>query len=365
MFKKLTLFYLLTLNLMLATVALAGVTGKISGRVTEAATGETLPGANVILINTLTGAAADMDGRYVILNVSPGVYSLQVSMMGYGSVIYENIRVSIDLTTKVDFQLSEEVLESGESVTIFATRELVQRDLTASTAILGAEEIASLPIAEISDAIALQAGIISSGGSLHIRGGRSGEIGYWIDGIPVTDVFDGGSVIEFNKDAVQELQVITGAFNAEYGQAQSGIINIATKEGSNIFGGSVSAYAGDHLSNHDEIFFGINDFDAVDTRNFEISLHGPIVKDKLFYFINGRRINRGGHNRGRRKFLPTDVFSLFSADQVSAFFVVRDENGNPITNADGSLLLFPIDSSNTADNEIVDMSGSEGTIYPS
>lgn len=359
MFKKLTLFYLFTLNLLMATIVSAGVTGKISGRVTEASSGETLPGANVVLKNTSMGAAADLDGNFVILNVSPGVYSVQVSMMGYGSIVYENIRVSIDLTTKVDFQLSEEILESGETVTVFAQRELVQKDLTASTAILGTEEIAALPIAEITDAIELQAGIVSSGGSLHIRGGRSGEIGYWVDGIPVTDVFDGGTVINFNKDAVQELQVISGAFNAEYGQAQSGIINIATKEGSNIFGGSVSSYAGDHLSKHDKIFFGIDDFDPVDTHNFELSLHGPIIKDKLFYFVNGRRINRGGHNRGRRKFLPEDFYSVFQSNIIFEQAVARDDNGNPLTNSDGSLLLLPTDPNNVGDNEIVDMGGSE------
>ncbi len=327
----------------------AGTTGKIVGKVTDSQTGDSLPGANIILVGTSMGAAADLDGNFLILNVSPGIYTVRASMIGFAPLTYQNIRVSSDLTTKVDFVLSEEVIELGEGVTIVAQRELVQRDLTASTAVIGTEEIGTLPIAELTEAIELQAGIISSQGSLHIRGGRAGEIGYWVDGIPVTDVFDGGTVIDFNKDAVQELQVISGAFNAEYGQAQSGIINIVTKEGSNDFGGSATVYAGDHISSNDDIFFGIDGIDAVDTRNFEISLHGPIIKDKLFYFVNGRYVDRGGWIRGRRKFRPNFL-------PLDAAF---DENGVPLLNDDGTFKLIPSDSSAVGNNEIVDMNGSE------
>ncbi len=347
-FLALTLSCLSLLILIPRSVA-AGTTGKISGQVVDAETGEPLPGANIVLENTFMGAAADLDGKFVILNVGPGVYTVKASMMGYGSFTYENINVSIDLTTKVNFRLGTEILETGESVTVFAERELVQRDLTASTAVVGVDEIAALPVAELSDIIELQAGIVNRDGNLHIRGGRAGEVGYWIDGMPVTDVFDGGSVIEFNKDAVQELQVISGAFNAEYGQAQSGIINIATKEGSNDFGGSVTAYSGDHISSNDDIFFDIDGADPIDTRNLEVSLHGPIVKDKLFYFVNARYINRGGWIRGQRKFLPN-----FLPVGVEA-----DENGVPVLNSDGTVRLVPSDSSAIGDNEFVDMNGSK------
>lgn len=327
----------------------AGVTGKIVGKVTDSKTGEPLPGANIILEGTSMGAAADLEGNFLILNVSPGTYTLKASMIGFAPLTYQNIRVSIDLTTRVNFILSEEVLELGEGVTIVAQRDLVQKDLTASTAIVGTEDLTSLPIAELSEAIELQAGIISSQGSLHIRGGRKGEIGYLVDGIPVTDVFDGGTVIDFNKDAVQELQVISGAFNAEYGQAQSGIINIATKEGSNDFGGSATVYSGDHVSSNDDIFFGVNDVNAVNTRNFEISLHGPLIKDRLFYFVNTRYINRGGWIGGRRKFRPNFV-------PIGA---ALNGNGMPLLNADGTFRLIPSDSSAIGDNKIVDMNGSE------
>lgn len=339
---------LLSLSLLIHPV-FSGTTGKIAGKVVEAETGGPLPGANVIVVGTTMGAATDLDGNFVILNVPPAIYSVKASMIGYGDITYQNLRVSIDLTTTVDFQLSQEVVELGEGVTIVAERELVQKDLTASTAVVGSEQIEALPIAELTDAIELQAGIIASQGALHIRGGRAGEIGYWIDGIPVTDVFDGGSVIDFNKDAVQELQVISGAFNAEYGNAQSGIINIATKEGSNDFSGSISTYFGDHLSSHNDIFRNIDHFDPTSTRNFEGSFDGPILKDKLFYFVNGRYINRDGWINGQRKFLPNYI----------PINVATDANGQPLLNADGTFKLIPLDSSSIGDNQFVDMNGSK------
>lgn len=346
---RLLIAFLVLISLVISTSLLAGTTGKIAGKVTDAATGEALPGANIILEGTNSGAAANLDGNYVILNVSPGSYSLRVSMIGYAALTYENIRVSIDLTTRVDFAINTQVVDVGGEVTIFAEREMVQKDLTASTAVVSAEEILSLPIAELSEAIELQAGIVSSNGALHIRGGRAGEIGYWIDGIPVTDVFDGGTVIDFNKDAVQELQVVSGAFNAEYGQAQSGIINIATKEGSNDFGGSFASYIGDHVSSRDQVFRGIDDLQPFDTRNFELALHGPIIRDKLFYFVNGRHIERGGWIGGERKFRPD-----FIIDDVET-----DEFGFPTENADGTFRLIPTDSSAIGDGAIVDMNGSK------
>ncbi|MFQ5651011.1 MAG: TonB-dependent receptor domain-containing protein, partial [bacterium] len=327
----------------------AGTTGKLAGKVTDAQTGEALPGANIVLEGTMMGAAADADGKYVVLNLSPGVYSVRATMMGYSAASYKNVRVSIDLTTTLNFQLNSEILELGEGVTVIAKRELVQKDLTASTAVVGTEEISTLPIAELQDAIELQAGIISREGNLHIRGGRAGEVGFWIDGIPVTDVYDGKNVIEFNKDAVQELQVITGAFNAEYGQAQSGIINIATKEGNNDFGGSLTLYSGDHFGSNDDIFFGIDNVAPVNTRNFEFALHGPILKDKLFYYVNARYINRGGWVSGRRKFRPDFILRD----------VETDERGRPLLSADSTFRLIPADSSTFGDNALVDMNGSK------
>jgi len=286
----------------------AGTTGKIAGQVVDAASKEALPGANIVIEGTMMGAVTDIDGHYVILNLPPGAYVVTAKMIGYTAMRMENVNVSIDLTTTLDFKLSSTVLNLGESITVLAERPMVVKDQTATTAVMGAENIQALPVTEVAEAIELQAGLIrDAGGGLHVRGGRSGEMSYWIDGIPVTDVYDGSSVVDVNKNMVQELQVVSGAFNAEYGQAMSGIVNIATKEGSNKWGGSLSAYFGDFLSQHDNIFMNIKDINPAAIRNIDASVQGPLLKDKLFVYVNGRAIHFDGYQYGQRRYTPSAV----------------------------------------------------------
>ena len=291
----------------------AGTTGKLTGRVTDAETKDSLPGANVILEGTTIGAATNIDGQFIILNVPPGKYTLIAKMIGYTSMRVENVNVSIDLTTETNFALSSTVLKLGESVTVKAERPIVVKDQTATTAVISADNIQSLPVTEVSEAVELQAGLIKdASGGLHVRGGRSGEISYWIDGIPVTDVYDGGTVVDVNKNMVQELQVVSGAFNAEYGQAMSGIVNIATKEGSNSWGGSLGAYIGDYASDHAEVFDHIKNVQPLAIRNLEASVQGPAKKDKLFVYLNGRAIHFDGWQYGQRRYNPNAVVTLVS-----------------------------------------------------
>lgn len=286
-------------------LAFSGNTGKIIGIVMDEKNKEPLPGVNVQLEGTTMGAATGIDGDYLIMNVPPGIYTIRATMIGYTEKRVSNVRVSIDLTTTINVDLSETVLDVGREITVVATRPMVIKDQTATTAVVGADEIRSLPITEISDAIELQAGMVKgAGGDLHIRGGRAGEISYWIDGIPITDVYDGGAVVQINKEMVQELQVVSGAFNAEYGQAMSGIVNIATKGGSNKFGGSFTTYFGDHLSNQKKTFMNIDHVNPLAVRNFEGSLNGAIIKDKLFYYLNARSIYQDGYLYGQRRFNP-------------------------------------------------------------
>lgn len=184
--------------------------------------------------------------------------------------------------------------------------------MTATSSHVKAEELENLPITEVSDALQMQAGYVD--GSL--RGGRKGEVAYLIDGIPVTDSYDRSAVVDVNKNMVQELQVISGAFNAEYGKVMSGIVNITTKQGSNTFGASIESYFGDYLSNHDNIFDHISAFNPVNIRNIEGSIFGPIVKDKLFFYLNGRDIYFGGWQQGQRRYKPTAVSYIDANDNV-------------------------------------------------
>ena len=206
----------------------AGTTGKISGHVYDSETREPLPGVNVLVEGTNRGDASDLEGDFSVINLPPGKYTLIVSMMGYTRTRVENVDVNIDMTTAQDIYLKPEIIE-GEEVTVVAERPLVRRDMTSALSSVGSDEIENLPVQEVRDVLELQAGIVRSGNALHIRGGRSGEVAYWVDGVATTDVYSGNMGINVENFAIEELQVVSGTFNAEYGQAMSGIINIITK----------------------------------------------------------------------------------------------------------------------------------------
>jgi outer membrane receptor for ferrienterochelin and colicin len=306
----------------------AGTTGKIAGQVTDAETGEPLIGVNIVVEGSQLGAATDTDGTYVILNIAPGAYTLEVSMMGYQQVQFKNVQVNIDLTTRLDASLKPMTLELGETVVVEAQRELIVKDMTSSLSTMSADQIKNLPVQAVQEVLRLNAGIIEANGRLHIRGGRAGEVAYWVDGVAATDVYDGRIGTRVENSAVQEMQVISGTFNAEYGQAMSGIINIITKEGGKDYHGQVKVYGGDYVSNADEFKIykklkteadpttGLTRIVSGDrenpltkfnpTRNGEVSLGGPVplLGKKVTFFTNARYYFNEGYYYGRAWYKP-------------------------------------------------------------
>ncbi|MDZ7262812.1 MAG: TonB-dependent receptor, partial [candidate division KSB1 bacterium] len=304
------------------SVSQAGTTGKIVGKVIDKTTGEALPGVNILVEGTTLGAATDLDGNYLILRVPPGIFTIRVNMMGYKELRYDNVKVSIDKTTQLNFELEPTVLEVGETVTIVAERPLVQRDLTSTSTTVGAEVIQNLPVETFQDVINLQAGVVEG----HFRGGRSGEVLYMIDGVPINDVYSGDYSVQVENNAIQELEVISGTFNAEYGQAMSGVVNIVTKEGGDTFHGQLSSYIGDYVSFDDEIFWNIKAFNPI--YNFETSFSGPVpgTNKKLNFFASGRYYSSEGAIYGRRVFLPSDS-SNFPSTSVEDWYIESHGQG--------------------------------------
>lgn len=139
----------LILLAVLAAASFAGTTGKLTGKVIDRTSNEGLPGVNVVVLGTTLGAATNIAGEYIILNVPPGVYSVKASLIGYGEMTLKEVRVSIDLTTRADFQLAEETLQLGEEVEVVAQRELIQKDLTATTAIVSDKSIQEIGRAHV------------------------------------------------------------------------------------------------------------------------------------------------------------------------------------------------------------------------
>jgi hypothetical protein len=298
--------------------------GKIAGNVTDASNGESLPFVNIIVVETSMGAASDIDGNYFIINIPPGIYNVKASAIGYNSVTVQNIKVASGFTSTEDFNLQPTTLELNEEVIVIAERPLIQKDLTASTSVIGEDVISQLPVTNISDILQLQAGVVSSGADFHVRGGRKGQVVYQIDGVAVTDAYDGSTVINVNSNAVQELQVISGAFNAEYGQAMSGVINIVTKDGDNKFSGNIQVYSGDYVSNRNDKFWNIDDINPVAIRNFEGSFSGPIIPDKFFFYLNGRYTYDTGYLFGKRTFLVSDIASEVQGSGGAQFNITQN-----------------------------------------
>lgn len=297
---------LFVLGLLVPTLFLqAGTTGKLAGHVKDATTGEPLPFVNITIEGTQLGAATDIDGDYVILNIPPGTYTVRYQYIGYQPVVVEGISISIDLTTRQDVELQEASVELGEIVV--QGRETLQKDVTASQSLVSAQEIANLPVAELNDVLQLQAGVnTDADGNFHIRGGRTTEIAYWVNGVSITDSYDNSRGIEIDNSSVQELQVITGTFNAEYGQALSGIVNTVTKEGSQQYSGNIKVYSGDYLSNFTSHYPHIDDFNPFINHNFQGSLAGPIpfTNNNLTFFANLRYNYDDGNIYGERIFNP-------------------------------------------------------------
>lgn len=278
--------------------------GKISGFVRDAETGKPLPGANVIVDGTDLGAATDNEGRYIILRVPPGIYNVSVSFIGYKRAVMQNVRVYTDLTTEVNFNLEPGIVE-GEKVYVVSTQPTVRKDLTSSEVRVQSDDISRIPANDIGRILDLQPGIVrDASGNIHIRGGRSSEIAYFVNGVNVTDDYNRGQTVVVENESVKELQVISGAFNAEYGNAMSGVVNIVTKGGSNEYEGKVEIYAGDYISSRDKIFYNIGKINPFSINNVQLSLSGPIIKNKMTFYFNLRNFHNEGWLYGVYAYLP-------------------------------------------------------------
>ena len=234
--RRTSLFFLLFIALAFsASAVFAGSTGKIAGKVVEKSTGETLPGANVVIEGTTLGAVTDPDGNYFIINVPPGSYTVNASMVGYHKATQTNVRVFIDLTTTVNFSgefgLVEETIQLAE-ITVVAELPVVQPDISANVANISAQDVESLPLTSVNEVVQLEAGVLASAnGDLSIRGSELNEIAFSVDGLSMRDGRENEPYSTVSYTSIKEMSVQSGGFNAEYGNVRSGLVNIVTKEG--------------------------------------------------------------------------------------------------------------------------------------
>ena len=234
----------------LTNLVFAAPTGKIAGRVVDGVSGEPLPGVNVMLVGTSMGAATESDGQYFILNVPPGFHTLRFLFIGYQELVVEDVMVNIDRTTRFNASLNFAVLEASEIVTVTAEAPIVEVDKTESSVHLQAQDLAILPVEGLRNVMELTPGVNrNADGTISIRGGGAYEINYSINGIKSMTTntgvpaygtgtkSDNSWKMDVNPLAISQMEIISGGFNAEYGNAQSGVVKVVSKEGGSKFSG--------------------------------------------------------------------------------------------------------------------------------
>ncbi|MCX7609991.1 MAG: TonB-dependent receptor [Ignavibacterium sp.] len=270
---------------LIASFIYGGTTGKLSGVIKDAETGEPLVGANVIIEGTSFGAATNIKGEYVILNIPPGRYTVKVSYIGYETLVVQNVSIIVDQTTLLSLELKPQTLQVDE-VVVTAKTPLIQKDLTSSISVISRDEIEALPVTSFTELLSLQAGVVASGSNLHIRGGRANEVAYMIDGMLVVDPLLGGLATQVNNDAIQEMSLLSGTFNAEYGNALSGVVNIVTRDGSDKLSGKLEMRTSE---------FGIERYARLREARVNGSLSGPLLTNDLKFFISAEQDKRGSY----------------------------------------------------------------------
>jgi len=272
------LFLLVALVVVLVTAPAFGqATGRITGTVTDAKNGAPLPFANVSIIGTAYGNITNQLGEYVIDYLPVGTYVVQVSYMGYDTSRMSDVVVEPDRSTTVNISLDAAPLVADEIV-VEAERPLVDVEKTTTTRRMDDEEVKVRPISTVAEAVATQPGVVLVDGELHVRGGRASEVKYYVDGIAITDAASGTGGLEVSLSSLSGFDLLSGGFDAEYGNVQSGVVNLQTREGGRQFSGELKYMTDDYgapertYDNYDNILFGLG---------------GPLFTERIRYYVSG------------------------------------------------------------------------------
>ena len=278
----------------------AQTSGKLSGRILDNE-GNPMVGANVLIEGTTQGAATDFDGYYIIINVRAGIYNVRIGYLGFKSQIFENVRISPDKTTTLDANLLPEVIE-GEEVVVVAQKPLVEFNQTSTVSSINKEEIKSLPVQTLDEIVNLQAGVVDG----HFRGGRLGEVQYQLDGVTVNNPFTNEPIQDVDRSIIEEVQVISGTFDAKYGQAMSGVVNTVLKSGGEKISFSAESYLGDYFTTDTDRYPDNDSYNPLSIQYYQLSLSGPTGLPQTTFLASVLKYYNEGYLFGTRRFVPTD-----------------------------------------------------------
>ncbi|MFH1843255.1 MAG: TonB-dependent receptor, partial [bacterium] len=213
--------------------------GTIKGFVHDRESGEELPYTNVYIAGTNIGTMAFNDGYFIMRGLPPGTYTVKASYISY-ALGSEMVTLGPGEIVEIDFQLEVQAIMM-DPFDVEAERRLIEVERTGSSHFLSGKQMDAMPLDQVVDMIAHQPGVTIYDNEIHIRGGRADDTQFIIDGMSVNDPLAGGGYgYQIDPSLINEIEVLTGGFNAEYGQAVSGVVNVSTKEGGDRFGGKVS-----------------------------------------------------------------------------------------------------------------------------
>jgi outer membrane receptor protein involved in Fe transport len=219
-----------------AAPAPTGATGKIVGTVTEKG-GGAASYANIVVLGTRQGTAADESGKFSIVGVPVGTWQIQVQAVGFDKQV-QSVQVNAGATSTVTFTLgAAKVTKTLEEIEVRAEKRIDTKSSTTKQSITS-EKLKELPVDNIREAVGTKAGVVAASDGLHFRGGRSGEVKFQFDGVEVSDPLFGNSANIANL-SIAGTDVLSGGFDAEYGNALSGVVSVSTKEGTDRFGGEL------------------------------------------------------------------------------------------------------------------------------
>lgn len=261
---------------MLLTFVVAQERGSLSGSVTDAKTGDPLPGVIVKIKGTYYGINTDIDGKYMIKGISPGEYTVEVSLIGYTKLEYTGIKIG-DGVTELNVKLNESVVTLDQEVIIIGEKPLFDIEQSSSAHLVTSDQIRTAPVLGVTDIVSKQVGVTQTSEGLYIRGGRSYETAYFVDGVSAKDPLAGtGFGVEVSTKSMKEIEVTTGGIGAEYG-ATAGVVSVTTQTGSD----DINAYIS---YKRDDLGFNSTQPSSFNTDMVEMNLSGPVIPGSLYLF---------------------------------------------------------------------------------
>jgi carboxypeptidase family protein/TonB-dependent receptor-like protein len=263
---------------------LAQSTGKLEGRVRDQA-GAPIANAQVYVVGTAFNAITNPQGYYFVNNVPAGPVTVRAQFIGYKSTQVEGVKVLAGQTIAVDVQLEQTPVAITEITVVAQTQPLVPRDEVTTKQRIDGVFTENLPVDRLNSVLALQPGVVASptANTISIRGGRTDEAVTYVDGVPVTAGYRGGSnlssagtEISLGTNSLEEASVTTGSSSAEFGNAQSGVIAAQVRSGSNQYQGSLNYESDEPFGTKSSLGF----------NRVQGSLSGPIARNFTF-FLSG------------------------------------------------------------------------------